>query len=122
MRTSTLTQIGHVEDDFAGDIDEVRVFSRALSTAEIAAYVHGVAQTANFSHSSLDAGVPLFFTANDARAKTADPSSLHSGPLELERRFLIPQGDSVQRAACGSDCSRRLYRMACGALARIEGS
>ncbi len=37
VRSSTLTVIGHVASDFVGDIDEVRVFSRALTTGEIAA-------------------------------------------------------------------------------------
>src|SRR5207249_8209011 len=37
VRTSTLTDIGHVANYFAGDIDEVYVFSRGLSDAEIAA-------------------------------------------------------------------------------------
>src|SRR3989475_6943962 len=37
VRTSTLTEIGHVANYFAGDIDEVHVFSRGLSDAEIAA-------------------------------------------------------------------------------------
>jgi hypothetical protein len=37
VRPSTLTEIGHVANYFVGDIDEVRVFSRALSDAEIAA-------------------------------------------------------------------------------------
>src|SRR5207247_2328443 len=34
VRTSTLFEIGHVASDFVGDIDEVRVFSRALTAAE----------------------------------------------------------------------------------------
>ena len=37
VRTSTQTIVGRVSSDFVGDIDEVRVFSRALTTAEIAA-------------------------------------------------------------------------------------
>src|SRR3989442_2084507 len=37
MRTSTQTIVGRVANDFVGDIDEVFVFSRALSDAEIAA-------------------------------------------------------------------------------------
>src|SRR5436309_1682736 len=37
VRTSTLTEIGRFASDYIGDIDEVRVFSRALSAAEIAA-------------------------------------------------------------------------------------
>src|SRR5439155_4466787 len=36
VRTSTLTEIGHLANYFAGDIDEVYVFSRGLSDAEIA--------------------------------------------------------------------------------------
>src|SRR5437867_2281895 len=41
VRTSTLTEIGHVASDFVGDIDEVRVFTRALSAAEIAILASG---------------------------------------------------------------------------------
>src|SRR3989454_3391337 len=37
VRTSTQTIIGRVASDFAGDLDEVFVFSRALTDAEIAA-------------------------------------------------------------------------------------
>ena len=37
MRTSSGTIVGKVASDFVGDIDEVRVFTRALSGAEIAA-------------------------------------------------------------------------------------
>src|SRR3989454_8567738 len=37
VRSSTLTQVAYVASYFVGDIDEVRVFSRALSAAEIAA-------------------------------------------------------------------------------------
>src|SRR2546422_5099743 len=37
VRTSTQTIVGKVAIDFVGDIDEVRVFTRALSGAEIAA-------------------------------------------------------------------------------------
>src|SRR3989449_4382750 len=37
VRTSTQAIIGRVASDFAGDIDEVFVFSRALTDAEIAA-------------------------------------------------------------------------------------
>src|SRR5207249_1851555 len=37
VRASTQTVVGQIASDFAGDIDEVFVFSRALSDAEIAA-------------------------------------------------------------------------------------
>src|SRR3989440_6459674 len=37
VRTSTQTVVGRVASDFVGDIDEVRVFTRALTTDEIAA-------------------------------------------------------------------------------------
>src|SRR2546426_5741814 len=37
VRSSTLTQVAYVASYFVGDIDEVRVFSRALTAAEIAA-------------------------------------------------------------------------------------
>src|SRR5256885_6335102 len=39
VRTSTQTILGQVASDFAGDIDEVLVFPRALSDAEVAALV-----------------------------------------------------------------------------------
>src|SRR5438046_825052 len=39
VRTSTQTMIARVASDFAGDIDEVRIFSRALTASEIAALV-----------------------------------------------------------------------------------
>src|SRR3989454_1581366 len=35
VRTSTLIDIGHVASDFVGDIDEVRVYNRALTSAEL---------------------------------------------------------------------------------------
>src|SRR2546428_12569595 len=41
VRASTLTEIGNVASDFVGDIDEVFVFSRALSDAELAALGSG---------------------------------------------------------------------------------
>jgi len=41
VRTSTQTVVGRVASDFAGDIDEVFVFSRALTNAEVAALASG---------------------------------------------------------------------------------
>src|SRR5947209_939044 len=41
VRTSTLTESGHVASDFVGDIDEVRVYNRALTAEEIAAVMSG---------------------------------------------------------------------------------
>ena len=41
VRASTLTEIGNVASDFVGDIDEVFVFSRALSDAELSALGSG---------------------------------------------------------------------------------
>src|SRR2546425_1464615 len=41
VRTSTVTEIGHVASDFVGDIDEVLVFTRALTAAEIAILAAG---------------------------------------------------------------------------------
>ena len=41
VRPSTVTEIGHVASDFTGDIDEVRVYARALTTAEITAVATG---------------------------------------------------------------------------------
>src|SRR2546428_8641304 len=41
VRTSTQTIIGRVASDFAGDIDEVLVYGRALSDAEIGALASG---------------------------------------------------------------------------------
>src|SRR5207249_7691477 len=37
VRTSTQTTLGQVASDFVGDIDEVRVFTLALTAAEISA-------------------------------------------------------------------------------------
>src|SRR5207302_3809086 len=37
IRSSTVVEIGHVASDYVGTIDEVRIFTRALSTQEIAA-------------------------------------------------------------------------------------
>src|SRR3989441_9193119 len=37
VRSSTLTQVAYVASYFVGDIDEVRVFTRALTAGEIAA-------------------------------------------------------------------------------------
>src|SRR5207247_3115549 len=39
VRTSTQTVLGQVANDFVGDIDEVRVYSRALAAAEILSMV-----------------------------------------------------------------------------------
>jgi len=55
VRTSTLTEIGHVASDFVGEIDEVRVYSRALTAPEIASMIIGttqVVQTPLESHSA----------------------------------------------------------------------
>src|SRR5207244_11847480 len=41
VRTATLTEIGHVASGFVGDIDEVRIFARALTAPEIAALGSG---------------------------------------------------------------------------------
>src|SRR5436309_11365404 len=58
VRPSTGVQIGHVASDFAGDIDEIRVFSRALTAAELAALANGSAVAVQFSHADHLAGVP----------------------------------------------------------------
>src|SRR5207237_7678033 len=39
VRSSTQTVVGHVASDFVGDIDEVRVLTRALTVGEIAAMI-----------------------------------------------------------------------------------
>src|SRR3989442_5415987 len=41
VRTSTQTMVGRVASDFQGDIDEVRVYGRALTDAEVAAIASG---------------------------------------------------------------------------------
>src|SRR2546422_4441500 len=53
VRTSTLTEIGHVASNFAGDIDEVFAFSRALTDAEIAALVSGSTSSVQFFKATL---------------------------------------------------------------------
>ena len=59
VRTSSQTMIGHVASDFAGDIDEVRVFSRALTATEIAAAASGATLAVQLSHADHLAGVPF---------------------------------------------------------------
>src|SRR3989442_14592368 len=58
FRSSTQTPVGHVASDFVGDIDEVRVFSRALTAAEITALASGSAFAVQLSHADHLAGVP----------------------------------------------------------------
>src|SRR3989475_13190213 len=58
VRPSTGVQIGHVASNFAGDIDEVFVFPRALTAAELAALASGSALAVQFSHADHLAGVP----------------------------------------------------------------
>src|SRR2546427_6110623 len=50
VRTSALTEIGHVASDFVGDIDEVRVFTRALSAGEISALASSSTNTGQRSY------------------------------------------------------------------------
>src|SRR2546422_2407070 len=59
VRPSTGVQIGHVASYFVGDIDEVRVFSRALTAAEITALASGSALSVQFSHADHLADVPF---------------------------------------------------------------
>src|SRR2546422_956649 len=53
VRISTQTMIGQVASDFAGDIDEVRVFARALTAVEIAALVSGSTLAVEYSLAKL---------------------------------------------------------------------
>src|SRR2546425_10529182 len=50
--------VGRVASDFVGDTDEVFVFSRALTAAEITALASGSALSVQFSHAAHLAGVP----------------------------------------------------------------
>jgi len=52
VRPSTGVQIGHVASDFAGDIDEVRIYARDLSDSEVAAL--GSSSTPSPLYSALD--------------------------------------------------------------------
>jgi len=63
VRTSTLTEIGHVANDFVGDIDEVRIFSRALTAGEIATL------TFNSSHTVQRSPEIRFGKSSDPAAK-----------------------------------------------------
>src|SRR2546422_8765823 len=58
VRAFTQTMVGRVASNFAGDIDEVFVFSRALTAAELAALASGSALAVQFSHADHLAGVP----------------------------------------------------------------
>src|SRR3989475_9628696 len=62
VRASTQTIVGHVASDFAGDIDEVFVFSHALSDAEIAALASGTSFILQFSKADPSSGASLAFT------------------------------------------------------------
>ena len=53
VRPSTGVQIGRVASNFAGDIDEVFVFSRALTAAEIAARASGSTSSVLFADAKL---------------------------------------------------------------------
>ena len=53
VRTSTVTGIGYIASDFVGSIDEVRVFSRALSASEIAALASSATSNAKSSGTNL---------------------------------------------------------------------
>src|SRR2546427_1489692 len=76
VRPSTGVQIGHVASDFAGDIDEIRVFSRAVSNAEIAALASGSTSSTLYVEAKL---------TSDASGTFTEPSygAAHSATLSL---------------------------------------
>jgi glucose/arabinose dehydrogenase len=61
VRSSTQTVVGQVASDFIGDIDEVRVYSRALTASEIVSITAGSTQVAlNPLNSPSDPISPIF--------------------------------------------------------------
>src|SRR5438876_2356727 len=62
VRTSTQTIVGRVASDFVGDIDEVFVFSRALTDAEIAALASGSTSIVLSFGATLTSGAAGTFT------------------------------------------------------------
>ena len=62
VRTSTQTIVGQVASNFAGDIDEVLVFSRALSDSEIAALASGSTSSLPYLGVTLSSGTSVTFT------------------------------------------------------------
>jgi len=86
-RTSTQTIVGHVASDFAGDIDEVFVFSRALSDAEIAALASGSDFNLQFSKADSSSGVSLAFTEPSCDPAHIATLSLAAPSNRLERAY-----------------------------------
>src|SRR5947208_4418244 len=86
VRTSTLTEIGHIASDFVGGIDEVRVYNRALSASEIAALMLGLAYVAHYSYANFGAGIPFLITG--------DSASAHTGAEQSPRSTMLPATSS----------------------------
>jgi len=103
VRSSSLTVIGHVASDFVGGVDEVRVYSRALSKEEIAstgltrlspfrirvnydaetATPAGVSLASTLSRSSL-AGWPI----RDGNWRSGSAISAKDGVRSISERYL----------------------------------
>jgi len=73
VRRSTVTEIGHVASYFVGDIDEVRVYNRSLSAAEILDLELGIAYAANLPQASVGAELPSL-TIGDPAHTSIGPS------------------------------------------------
>ena len=98
VRSSTSVQIGHVASDFGGDIDEVLVYPRALSDAEIAALVGGPTSSVQYL------GAKLPFRASPSFT----PSSWSPPPNVSLTVATFPSSQNSSRvvtAIAESDCS-----------------
>src|SRR2546427_647227 len=98
VRSSTSVQIGHVASDFGGDIDEVLVYPRALSDAEIAALVGGPTSSVQYL------GAKLPFLASPSFT----PSSWSPPPNVSLTVATFPSSQNSSRvvtAIAESDCS-----------------
>jgi len=94
VRTSTLTEIGHVASNFVGDIDEVFVFSRALSDAEIAALVFGSTSSAQYFVGTLSSGASGKFAELSCSLTHAAALTTVMTVAALEGTKAIPVKDS----------------------------
>src|SRR2546427_1053696 len=85
VRTSTQTIVGRVASDFVGDIDEVFVFSRALSDGEIAALASGSTSSVQYFAARLP---------SDASSTFTDPSCnpTHAAASILAVLSVTPKG------------------------------
>src|SRR5207247_9000697 len=97
-RSSTGVQIGHVASDFIGDLDEVRVFPRALTAAEIAALASGSTLSVQFVGAELPPEAPRSWT------QLAGSSTTGSALREATSRISLCETHALADEATVGSC------------------